>query len=78
MVVQSFVDSDEDNHFADYKAFLRLYDQNAVKNRLIYLADVGGIRLFSGWVQSKPDYTERKVSPNKLLQRIGAKNRASR
>jgi hypothetical protein len=78
MVVQSFVDSDKDNHFADYKAFLRLYGQSAVKNRLIYLADVGGIRLFSGWVQSKLDYTERKISPNKLLRRIGAKNRTSR
>jgi hypothetical protein len=73
MVVQSFVDSDEENHFADYKAFLRLYDQIAVKNLLIYLADVGGIRLFSSWVQSKPDYTERKVILNKRLHRIADK-----
>lgn len=67
MVVQSFVSSDKENHFDDYVKFIAQYGQKTEKNHLIPLATIVGIRLFSGWVQSVPDYSERKRSPNNRL-----------
>jgi hypothetical protein len=53
MLVQSFVESDSENHFADYEAFLSLYHQKAIKGRLTFLANVGNIQLLTAWVDSR-------------------------
>jgi len=54
MIVQSFVESDDENHFGDYADFIGLYGATPVKDQLIFLADIDGILLFSAWVYSAP------------------------
>jgi hypothetical protein len=49
MIVQSFVEEETDNHFMDYHQFLQLYDVTAGKDKLIFLKDIDGIRLYSAW-----------------------------
>ena len=54
MIVQSFVESDDENHFGDYADFIGLYGATPVKNQLIFLADIDGTLLFSAWVYTSP------------------------
>jgi len=54
MIVQSFVESDLENHFADYVQFIQLYGKTPAKGDLIFLASVNGIMLYSAWVHTKP------------------------
>jgi hypothetical protein len=53
MIVQSFVPSDKENHFRDFARFLELYGRGARKGELIFLNDVEGIHLYSGWATGK-------------------------
>jgi hypothetical protein len=50
MIVQSFVKSDSENYYDDYMGFIQLYGKSAIKEKLIFLSDVGDIQLFSAWV----------------------------
>jgi len=50
MLVQSFVESDAENHFEDYADFIGLYGAMPAKDQTIFLADIDGIKLFSAWV----------------------------
>ena len=52
MIVQSFVKQDADNHFEDYVQFMQLYNVMPAKDEFSFLADIDGIRLYSGWVYS--------------------------
>ncbi len=54
MIVQSFVESDAENHFGDYATFISLYGAAPAKDQLIFLADIDGILLFSAWVYTSP------------------------
>ena len=53
MIVQSFIESDTENHYDDYCKFVSLFGRQAVKGKLIFLNDVAGIRLSTAWVNSK-------------------------
>ena len=54
MIVQSFVESDSENHFEDYVQFVQLYGVMPVKGKLVFLANIDGIRLYSAWVYTAP------------------------
>ena len=54
MLVQSFVESDLENHFEDYAQFVQLYGKTPVKGRVIFLTNIDRIRLYSGWVYTEP------------------------
>lgn len=54
MVVQSFVESDLENHFEDYGHFVKLYGKTPVKGSIIFLTNIDRIRLYSGWVYTEP------------------------
>jgi len=54
MLVQSFVEKDDENHFDDFAAFLDLYGKKAKKSTLIQLYDNSNYRLHAAWVQSYP------------------------
>ena len=53
MLVQSFVENDDENHFDDFIAFLELYGKKAKKRTMIKLYDNTKYRLYAAWVQSK-------------------------
>lgn len=48
MLVHSF--SRQGSWFDEYAQFVGLYDQQAVKDKLVHLASLGSVELFSGWV----------------------------
>jgi len=50
MIVQSFVESDSENHFADYAQFIQLYGDTPEKGKLLFLNIIDGIKLYSAWV----------------------------
>lgn len=52
MIVQSFVEQDADNHFEDYAQFVKMYGVTPGKDKLAFLSDIEGIKLFSAWVYS--------------------------
>jgi len=52
MIVQSFVEQEADNHFEDFVQFMQLYNVMPAKDEFSFLADIDGIRLYSGWVYS--------------------------
>lgn len=52
MIVQSFEPNDELNHYNDFTDFVKLYGKETQKERLIYLTTIGGIQLYTAWVQS--------------------------
>ena len=54
MIVQSFVESDSENHFKDYVQFVQLYGVTPVKGSLFFLANIDGITLCSAWVYTAP------------------------
>jgi len=55
MVIQSFAESDSENHYDDFRMFLSTcYGTESVKEKPIYLASVDSIKLFALWVYSKP------------------------
>lgn len=54
MLVHSFSPSHE--WFADYRAFLELYDVQAERNKLYFLRDCDGIGLYSGWASGNTDF----------------------
>jgi hypothetical protein len=62
MIVQSFVESDLENHFVDYMQFIQLYGKTPVKDNLIFLANIDGIMLYSAWVYTKPP-ADRSIPP---------------
>ena len=53
MIVQSFAPSDKENHFADFAEFLSLYGRDPKKRELMFLNDVDGVHLYSGWAEGK-------------------------
>lgn len=54
MIVQSFVGLDAENHFGDYADFIRLYGAVPMKDQLLFISEIDGIRLFSAWVYTSP------------------------
>lgn len=54
MLIQSFVDDDSENHYADFGDFLALFGAAPAKNRLVRIAEPQGRTLFAAWVQSEP------------------------
>jgi hypothetical protein len=54
MIVQSFIESDLENHFGDYVQFVQLYGKTPAKDNLVFLANINGIMLYSAWVYTKP------------------------
>jgi hypothetical protein len=57
MVVQSFVKSSEENHYADFQAFVNLFQSRKYNSDLIYLTKVQDIDLYAGWVWTEVDFT---------------------
>jgi hypothetical protein len=54
MIIQSFNNNNEENHFDDYVNFIKLYDIASVeKSKLYKLTEINGINVFSAWVYSK-------------------------
>ena len=54
MLVHSF--SPQGSWFDEYAQFIALYDQPAVKEKLVHLASLGNVELFSGWVTGDPKF----------------------
>ncbi len=54
MLVHSF--SSQSSWFDEYAQFIALYGHQAVKDKLIHLASLGNIELFSGWVTGDPKF----------------------
>ncbi len=54
MLVHSF--SPHGSWFNEYAAFVALFEQQAVKDKLIHLSSLGNVELFSGWVTGDPKY----------------------
>ncbi len=52
MVIQSFTESDKDNHYEDFEKFVSAYDQKPTKGRPIEIAKSGDINICVMWVQS--------------------------
>jgi hypothetical protein len=53
MIVQSFNDNNNENHFNDYVTFVELYGISLVeKSRLYKLTEKNGINVFAAWVYS--------------------------
>jgi hypothetical protein len=50
MIVQSFIESDLENHFGDYVQFIQLYGKTPAKYNLVFLSNINGIMLYSAWV----------------------------
>ncbi|TKJ37956.1 hypothetical protein CEE37_13420 [candidate division LCP-89 bacterium B3_LCP] len=53
MLVQSFVENDDENHFDDFIAFIELYGKKAKKGTLIRLYENTKYQLYAAWVQCK-------------------------
>jgi len=53
MLVQSFVEPDEENHYEDFCQFVKLYNQTPVKGNPILLMKQGDLNIFALWVNSK-------------------------
>ena len=62
MIVQSFIESDLENHFEDYVQFIQLYGKTPTKDNLVFLENIDGIRLYSAWVYTAPP-PETETSP---------------
>jgi hypothetical protein len=54
MLVHSF--SPHGSWFDEYAQFIALYGQQVVKDKLIHLASLGKVELFSGWVTGDPKF----------------------
>jgi hypothetical protein len=54
MIVQSFIESDLENHFGDYVHFIQLYGKTPAKDNLVFLAKLNEILLYSAWVYTEP------------------------
>jgi hypothetical protein len=52
MVIQSFEANDNENHYADFCKFVRLFGVTPSKGCLLELSQPCGCRLFAAWVQS--------------------------
>jgi len=53
MLVQSFIESDDDNHYEDFCKFVKLYNQLPVKETPILLMKQGDLNIYALWVNSK-------------------------
>jgi len=53
MIIQSFVEDDDKNHYADFKTFTQAYEVQAIKGIPLKLTEVDGIHVFALWVYSK-------------------------
>jgi hypothetical protein len=54
MIVHSF--HKENMWFDDFKAFVGLFGQKAVLNKLLFLTEVQGIKIYSGWTKGNEKY----------------------
>ena len=54
MIVHSF--SDEDAGYDDYSGFLALFGAKAAQDQLVFLTDVNGVSLYSGWATGNAKY----------------------
>lgn len=53
MIVQSFVDDDNQNHFSDFKNFMKCYTDSSIKKSKLYkLTEIIGINIYAAWVFS--------------------------
>ncbi len=53
MLVQSFIESDADNHYEDFSHFVKLYIQTSAKGQPLLLMQQGNLNIFALWVNSK-------------------------
>ena len=54
MIIQSFNDNNQENHFDDYVNFIKLYDISSIeKSKLYKMTELNGINVFSAWVNSE-------------------------
>lgn len=54
ILVHSFSQTHE--WFKDYQGFVSLYGCNAEKNKIFYLKDINGVKLFTGWITGDSKY----------------------
>lgn len=53
MIVQSFINDDNKNHFNDFENFLKLYTDSPIqKSQLYKLTQLNGINVFAAWIYS--------------------------
>ena len=52
MIVQSFVESDEENHYADFERFVSAYTVECLKNKPILLIQNEHINIYAMWIYS--------------------------
>ncbi len=52
MIVQSFVESDEENHYADFERFVSAYTVGCLKNEPILLIQNEHINIYAMWIYS--------------------------
>ncbi len=55
-LIHSF--SEEGRWFEDYAEFVALYGLTAERERLVLLTEVGGIKLYAGWVTGEQEFLE--------------------
>lgn len=54
MIIQSFNDNNNENHFNDYVNFTKLYGISSTeKSKLYKLTDLNGINVFAAWIYSE-------------------------
>lgn len=53
MMVQSFVESDEKNHYEDFVRLVKSYAQDSVKEKPILIGQFDQINIFVVWINSK-------------------------
>lgn len=53
MMVQSFVESDEENHYEDFVRLVKSYAQDSVKEKPILIGQFDQINIFVVWINSK-------------------------
>lgn len=53
MLIQSFIEPDDENHFEDFCQFVKLYKQTPVKGQPLLLMKQGDLNIYAIWVNSK-------------------------
>jgi|LSQX01.1.fsa_nt_gb hypothetical protein len=53
MIIQSFTENDDKNHYSDFKDFIGAYRAQSEKEKPIWLTEVDNIEVYAMWVYSK-------------------------
>jgi len=54
MIIQSFTENDNKNHYSDFEDFIKVYGKQSKKEKPIKLTKVDNIEVYAMWVYSKP------------------------